>query len=66
MDSLPWDSVAANQYGRVKAEIEKYGRIVAPHDLLITTHALSVSAVMVANDGAFHYVTELKWEDWSL
>lgn len=66
VNSLPWDSVVADRYGPVKAEIEKHGRIVAPLDLLIATHALAISAVMVTNDGAFRHVAELELEDWTL
>lgn len=65
VDTLPWGEEAAECYGPVKAELERTGRIVAPLDLLIGTHALSVGAVMVTNDSAFGNVIGLRVEDWT-
>lgn len=39
---------------------------VAPLDMLIATHALSESAVLVTNDQAFWQMTGLKIEDWTV
>ena len=65
VDVLPWNSSAAERYGRVRADMAKDGKVLAPLDLLIATHALAVGAVLVTNDGAFGQVAELQLEDWT-
>ncbi|MGH8499472.1 MAG: type II toxin-antitoxin system VapC family toxin [Methylococcales bacterium] len=65
VDVLPWDSSIAKCYGTVRADMERQGKILAPLDLLIATHALSVNAIMVTNDRAFHQVSGLSIEDWT-
>ena len=65
VDVLPWDSAIAERYGMVRAEMEAQGKILAPLDLLIATHALSVAAGLVTNDRAFGHVGNLHIEDWT-
>jgi tRNA(fMet)-specific endonuclease VapC len=65
VDVLPWDSTIAQHYGMVRANMESQGKILAPLDLLIATHALSVGAVLVTNDRAFSQVADLHVEDWT-
>lgn len=65
VDVLPWDNSTAEHYGVVRADMERRGRILASLDLLITTHALSVDAVLVTNDRAFSQMADLKVEDWT-
>jgi tRNA(fMet)-specific endonuclease VapC len=65
VDVLPWDNDAAKRYGSVRADRERRGTILAPPDLLIATHALSVGAVLVTNDQAFHQVGNLNVVDWT-
>lgn len=63
VDVLPWDS--AECYGSVRADMARQGKILAPLDLLIATHALGVGAVLVTNDRAFGQVSSLHVEDWT-
>ncbi len=65
VDVLPWDSAIAERYGSVRADMERQGKTLAPLDLLIATHALSVGAVLVTNDRAFGQVAKLHVEDWT-
>jgi tRNA(fMet)-specific endonuclease VapC len=65
IDVLPWDSALAECYGTVRAEMARQGKILAPLDLLIATHALSTDAVLVTNDRAFGQVAGLHVEDWT-
>ena len=45
VDVLPWDSAIAERYGSVRADMELQGKILAPLDLLIATHALDAGAI---------------------
>ena len=64
-DVLPWDSGVAERYGALRAELEHYGRTLAPLDLLIAAHALGVGAVLVTSDRVFSTMANLPTEDWS-
>ncbi len=64
VDVLPWESSTAERYGVVRADMARRGKVLAPLDLLIATHSLSVDAVLVTNDRAFSQMTDLHVEDW--
>jgi tRNA(fMet)-specific endonuclease VapC len=66
VDTLPWDSTVTQHYGSVRADMQRQGKILAPLDLLIATHALSVDAILVTNDQAFNQVANLIIEDWTV
>ena len=66
IDVLTWDSIVAERYGLIRANMEQKGIILAPLDLLIATHALSVGAILVTNDKAFSQVANLIVEDWTV
>lgn len=65
VEVLPWDSIAAEHYGSVRADMARQGKVLAPLDLLIAAHALSVDAVMVTNDQAISQMVNLHIEDWT-
>ncbi len=65
VDVLPWNSATAECYGAVRADMAKRGKVLAPLDLLIATHALSVDAVLVTNDQAISQMANLHIEDWT-
>jgi tRNA(fMet)-specific endonuclease VapC len=66
VDVLPWDSVAAECYGNVRAALTRQGKVVGPIDLLIAAHALSLGSVLVTNDRSFGMVDALPIEDWTV
>ncbi len=65
VESLPWNNAAAERYGTIRAAMSRPGKALAPLDLLIAAHALSLGAVLVTNDKAFGMVDALTIEDWS-
>jgi tRNA(fMet)-specific endonuclease VapC len=65
IDVLPWNSVAAEHYGIVRANMASQGKVLSPLDLLIATHALSIEAVLVTNDQAISQMPNLHIEDWT-
>ncbi len=66
VDVLPWDGSVAKQYGMSRAKMEQLGKVLAPLDLLIATHALASGTTLVTNNHAFSLVTDLNIEDWSV
>jgi tRNA(fMet)-specific endonuclease VapC len=62
---LPWDSDAAQQYGQLRAGLEREGQPMGNLDIMIAAHALAVGAVLVTNDQAFARIKKLKIEDWT-
>jgi tRNA(fMet)-specific endonuclease VapC len=65
VEVLQWDSSAAAHYGQARADLEKRGKILAPLDLLIGSHAMSVDATLVTSDQAFKQMVGLRLEDWA-
>jgi tRNA(fMet)-specific endonuclease VapC len=65
IDVLPWDSAAVECYGTIRAAMTRLGKVLAPLDLLIAAHAVSLGAVLVTSDRAFGMVGALPIEDWS-
>jgi tRNA(fMet)-specific endonuclease VapC len=49
----------------VRADMESMGKILAPLDLLIASHALNTESILVTNDRAFRQVPGLHLEDWT-
>ena len=62
---LPWDSNAAQQYGQLRATLEREGQPMGNLDVMIGAHALALDVVLVTNDRAFGRVKRLKVEDWT-
>ena len=65
VDVLPWDAAASEVYGPARAVTQREGRVLAPMDLLIGSHALSLDAILVTNDRAFSQLPGLVIEDWT-
>ena len=65
VDVLPWDAATSEVYGPARAATQREGRVLAPMDLLIGSHALSIEAVLVTNDRAFAQLPGLSIEDWT-
>ena len=65
VDVLPWDSSAAEHYGKLRASMEARGKPLASLDMLTGAHAISRGAVLVTNDRAFQQIEDLIVEDWT-
>lgn len=55
----PWDSAAAQVYGKLRADLRATGKNLAVMDLLIAAHAVSAGAILVSHDKAFQQLTPL-------
>lgn len=63
---LEFDSSAAEEYGRIRADLEKKGTPIGPMDMLIAAHAKAEGLVLVTNNTReFARVEELEVEDWT-
>lgn len=63
---LQFDEQAAEEYGRIKAELEKKGTPIGPMDTLIASHAMSRGLIIVTNNTReFNRVVGLTVEDWT-
>lgn len=63
---LQFDERAAEEYGRIKAELQKAGTPIGPMDTLIAGHAKSRGLIIVTNNTReFSRVAGLTVEDWT-
>jgi tRNA(fMet)-specific endonuclease VapC len=61
----PFDARAADEFGRLRAELERRGEGIGIADELIAAHALSIGAVVVTdNERQFSRVPRLSIENW--
>ena len=66
IEILPFDMLAAFEYGKVCAHLQKQGTPIGPLDTLIAAHALSRSLTIVTNNvREFERVPGLIIENWS-
>ncbi len=65
VEVLPWDSLAARHYARLRAVLEEHGEPMGNLDLMIAAEALAVGAILVSNDRVFRRVKGLKVADWT-
>lgn len=65
MKVLPFDEAAADEYGKIKAFLEKKGTPIGTMDTLIAAHARSQNLIVVThNTREFMRVENLIVEDW--
>jgi len=63
---LDFQVSAAEEYGKIRAELERKGMPIGPMDLLIAGHARSKGLILVTNDiREFDRVDGLTVEDWA-
>ncbi|MBE9233189.1 type II toxin-antitoxin system VapC family toxin [Cuspidothrix issatschenkoi LEGE 03284] len=65
--SLPFDDVAANIFGRIRAELAAVGTPIGPYDLQIAAIAMANNLILVThNVKEFSRVNGLNFEDWEV
>lgn len=65
IDIMPFDDTAADEFGKVRAELEKQGTPIGHYDLMIAGHARSLGYTLVTNNTReFERVDGLRLEDW--
>lgn len=64
---LDFDQCAAEEYGKVRAELERKGTPIGPLDTMIAAHARAEGLTVVTNNtGEFARVEGLRTEDWTI
>ena len=66
VETMPWVSATAECYGTMRADVMRQGKSLAPLDMLIAAHALSIDAVLVSSDQAFSQISNLQVQDWTV
>ena len=65
IEILDFDMNAAEEYGRIRADLEKKGTPIGPLDMMIAGHAKSLGYTVVTNNvGEFKQVEGLQYENW--
>ena len=65
LDILPFDDLAAVEYGKICAYLQKRGTPIGTIDMLIAAHAKTENLIIVTNNvREFERVPDLKIENW--
>lgn len=63
---IDFSSLDAMEYGDIRSNLEKTGKVIGPNDLLIAAQARRQNLILVtANVKEFNRVSKLKVEDWT-
>ena len=66
IEIMNFDSLAAESYGKIRADLEKAGTPIGPLDMMIAGHAMALGYTVVTNNTKeFERVKGLKLENWS-
>jgi tRNA(fMet)-specific endonuclease VapC len=67
IDILPFDTAAAEAYGRIQAQLQKKGSVIGTLDTMIAAHALSLGYTVVTNNTReFKRVVNLEVVNWTI
>ncbi len=63
--SFPFDDLAAERYGHIRADLASKGTPIGPNDLMIAAIALTNGATLIThNTKEISRVVGRRWEDW--
>ncbi len=66
IEIMNFDSLAAESYGKIRADLEKAGTPIGPLDMMIAGHAKALGYTVVTyNTKEFKRVKGLKLENWA-
>jgi tRNA(fMet)-specific endonuclease VapC len=66
LEVLPYDDIAANHTGQLRAELARNRTPIGPYDQLIAGHSRSKGLILVTNNlREFNRVPGLRVEDWT-
>jgi len=66
LEIAPFPPAAALVYGKIRADLERAGRVIGAYDMLIAAHALAQGLTLVTNNtGEFARIKNLSLENWA-
>ena len=66
IEIMNFDSLAAESYGKIRADLEKAGTPIGPLEMMIAGHAMALGYTVVTNNTKeFERVKGLKLENWT-
>ena len=66
VEILPFETLAAAEYGRVRVKLKRAGKPIGDRDTFIAAHAKAFELKLVTNNiREFQYVEKLSIEDWT-
>ena len=66
IEIMNFDTLAAEEYGKIRADLEKAGTPIGPMDMMIAGHAKSLGYTIVTNNTKeFMRVIGLRIENWA-
>ena len=67
VEILPFDTLAAAEYGRVRMKLKRAGKLIGERDMFIASHAKALGLTLVTNNTReFQRVEGLTLEDWTI
>ena len=67
LEIVDFDEKAAQEYGSIRAELERAGKPIGSMDMLIGAHAHALGVTLVTNNTKeFKQIKSLKIADWSV
>ena len=65
VQTLPFDEASAEEFGKLRVELQRIGIVVSPIDLLIASAALAHDLTLVThNTSDYRSVPNLRLDDW--
>ncbi len=65
IQSLPFDDLCAEYYGMIRADLERTGQMIGPHDMMIASIARANDLCLVTHNSLeFARIVGLRLEDW--
>ena len=65
VETLPFDTLAAAEYGRVRSALKRAGTPIGERDIFIASHAKALGLTLITNNTReFQHVEGLAIEDW--
>ncbi len=62
---FPFNKDASVEYGKIRAALEKRGKVIGALDMLIAAHAKALGAILVTNnEREFRRIDDLVVENW--
>lgn len=65
LEILPYDGMAAQEYGQIRVHLERLGTPIGSMDILIAAHARSLNCILITNnEKEFNRVPFLEIDNW--